>query len=547
MRTYIINGWESPMSLAFSLRQLYHLVANPFEPARAELRRPEDIVIVGEGHRKALDMITSLLLEHEYPYLVILQGDWGTGKTAIIKKAIYELNRRIGDKLLAIHFRIPRTEEGIPLDEVVFYLVIELYKIAEKANITLDKYIKNTIESWEKQEEISEEERRKARDLLFEILKAALKQGKKVLIAIDQFENLKITKKNDENFLFLLREIFDEIGKHGQIVVVLSALTMRLREMYDTEVWGKFIRATRIAQVGYLTRGDVLILFRTLLEKFREPEFQGEPLTPFTVEAIEEIWRLANRTPGRIYDISSNILSMAARKGIEKIDGTIVRYLVGEYDFKWIDAIEKMPYMQLHELIRNLLEASRKLLDVIYIQTDVITSDNYSSFLRLKREIKDEESEELINCWRRGANFFIYYRADDRDKLCIVKVSEKLIRRDAIEYLHRALSLSTPIFMNKPIPPIDTSIVLITSGRITSQARYSARGLEVAFGVRVREKMIDTTEPRSYGRIRALVEEIDEIEKIHGDLYSAPEEDLLKVKEEAIKVLRFLGIVIGAE
>jgi len=41
--------------------------------------------------------------------------------------------------------------------------------------------------------------------------------------------------------------------------------------------------------------------------------------------------------------------------------------------------------------------------------------------------------------------------------------------------------------------------------------------------------------------------EISEIEEMYGDLHSAPEEDLLRVKEELKKALRFLEVNILTE
>lgn len=149
--------------------------------------------------------------------------------------------------MIATHFRLPR--DGITFDELVFGLVKELYDSAyNKASIS--EGIAKIIKSWksleEEGEKISLKEIRKAKDILFTLLGDLVKQGKKVVIALDQFENLKVTKKNDEQFLNFLRDLFDEIGKQGQLVIILSVIAKKLRNMYDDEVWSKFIGSTSI-------------------------------------------------------------------------------------------------------------------------------------------------------------------------------------------------------------------------------------------------------------------------------------------------------------
>ncbi len=134
--------------------------------------------------------------------------------------------------MIATHFRLPR--DGITFDELVFGLVKELYDSAyNKASIS--EGIAKIIKSWksleEEGEKISLKEIRKAKDILFTLLGDLVKQGKKVVIALDQFENLKVTKKNDEQFLNFLRDLFDEIGKQGQLVIILSVIAKKLRNM----------------------------------------------------------------------------------------------------------------------------------------------------------------------------------------------------------------------------------------------------------------------------------------------------------------------------
>ena len=541
------------MSTVLHLRKLYHLISNPFEPPTADRRKPEDIIIIGESHRDALDLITRSLQSTTESRLIILLGDWGAGKTAVIKRAIYELEQTLGEKLFAVNYRIPR--RGIDFNEFVSQIAIEAYTEALRKSIAISNTIENTIKTWIKNLRELEEysiSRDEAIPILLNMLIEVVRQGRKLLIVIDQLENLQVPEKNYEEFPALLREIFDNVSKHGQVVIVLSAMTQRFLEIFEpsADIWRRFVRAgVEMKNLGRLKKDETILLFKTLLEKYREPEYrekyrEEKSLEPFTVKAIMEIWRLANGIPGKIYDISCTIISNAARKGIERIDSTTVKYLSGEYRFEWIDAIERMPYIDIYTLVSKILEASRKLLDISYIQTDIITKENFQSFLRLRGDIRNEKTiENLINSWHRGANFLVYFQVNGRYKLSIVKVSEKMIRRDVIAYLHRALSLSIPIFMERPIAPIDTFIVLITGGRITSHASYEARGLEVAFGIKVREKIVDTTEPKSYGRIRALVEEIKELEEIYGDLYSVPSEELEKTRNEVQQVLRSLGIM----
>ena len=527
----------------------YHLIDNPFQPPSAERRKPEDIIIVGDKHQEVLKAIIDVVSSN-HSHLIIVHGDWGTGKTALIKKAIYELESSLRDKLIATHFRLPR--DGITFDELVFGLVKELYDSAyNKASIS--EGIAKIIKSWksleEEGEKISLKEIRKAKDILFTLLGDLVKQGKKVVIALDQFENLKVTKKNDEQFLNFLRDLFDEIGKQGQLVIILSVIAKKLRNMYDDEVWSKFIGSTSIYGLEYLGRDDVILLFKTLLERYREPEFKehykNKPLAPFTTDAIEEIRRIANGNTRAIFDIAARVLDRAVRKGsIGTIDSTLVKYLSGKYDFRWIDAIETLPYMELLELTRRILEYSRRLLDIIYFPTNIISRDNYSYFLRPKQQLNDEDLERLLDHLRKGSNFFVYHKSPKGDKLYIIKVSERLIRRDVVNNLHNALALSEPTFAESPIPPVNVSIILLTGGTISSQAIQAARGLEVAFGIKVKEKIIDTSEPESYGRLRSLVDRIEDLEEIYGDLDFAPEDELDEIGEELRESLKILGIYI---
>jgi len=527
---------------------LYHLTRNPFDPPRADLRNPEDIIIVGRDHMEALENIISTFSESIGSKLIILRGDWGTGKTAIIKKAIYELKSRLGDTIYAIHFRIPR--EGIDYDEFLLRFFIELYDEAIKQGIDIAKELSEELNKL-KGEMTSEEfrvDKNKILTCLHAVLDNICSQRSKLLIVIDQLENLKIPERNYEEFPVLLREFVDRLGAKCQIVIVLSAIIYKLKDMYDDDIWYRFIRAgTTIKDLHKISKEDTVELFKNLLTKYREPEYRDKckPTDPFTIEAIYEIHKLANGgIPGRIYDLALTILSEASRRGIEVIDEVAVRYLAGEYDLRWVDAIERMPYTDIQTIMDKILNVARELLGITYVRTDIFDTHNITSFVNLKKELREDELRDLVNSWKRGANYLVYYRVDEQPKVSIVKVTEKLIRSDIIEHLHKVLELSHPKMMERPIPPINISVVLVTGGRITIQARHKAQGMEVAFGIKVREKIVDKTEPKSYGRLRILYEDIREAESVYGDIYSIPLEEAEKLKKELQAVLRSLGILL---
>ena len=457
-----------------NIYERYGLPFNPFPkgsfPVEDEYEKEYAKILVGskEVIRKIKDLIKSF--EHgDNPPVVAVVGDYGFGKTHILKHIQYEVMEKISVGL-------PIFIKGLQNPSS-----LELYKKMMEfiRNHYGDEFIEDMAKSLIKNNAI-EHIRRVWADYA-KALEHIVAGRKKAMIWIiggrlgtEEMANLEIYSNIEENnaknaIIALAKAIF--YGKNARLIVLIDELegvfgheSMEdLRRFYDNlrnlidmlQREAMFVLACppsvllgkqsfrklhpalfdriyeAIIELKKLSEDEAIKLVEDYIMTFRKSEVRllYSPTYPFTEDAIREIYSASGGVPRRLIMIARGMLEAAARKRLTEISLSFVRKILSGEEIKEEPEDEELKLVE--EAIKE-TEREKEAEEIVKeyelkgIEAQIVkklreSEDNSLPMSKLSREVgmpyeiiyrkcKNLESRGVVTVKKRGSGYRVYLR-----------------------------------------------------------------------------------------------------------------------------------------
>ncbi|MGC9107204.1 MAG: hypothetical protein ACP5IE_03315 [Infirmifilum sp.] len=413
---------------------------NPFRPDVGDRKKIPESFVYGRYNDIATEISETIKEAASKPiqFIYFLIGNFGTGKTVIVKSALnkllgggdYRIMRDDKDVAIlegpctAIYFRLPENlEEELGEDASL----VDLINLA-----TQRAYSKNF-------EEI-------------------LRERRCLALALDQLEFA--TESIVRGLARQLRELFDSNRDYGVVLITTwthgRGLDIRIDEVIaDVK---KYAGSTKDFTLENLSKKDALEVVRSALKNARGKCEVEDPYYPFTEKVLMEIIdKIGGRTvnPRTLFTVLGNAIETIKRYGLDLTNNADEVYLLSlildlPYH-KWIKEVENITSPPSLDRVR---EGFYKLLEILYNSTDlsfiIIESDI------MKEPIKDMLLDETIKT------------SEEELKSLLRTMSE------AIDYI---------VYLEKPSPRID--FVKITTRPTRALAHKFKEFIEKSGGIRL--------------------------------------------------------------
>ncbi len=514
------------------------LLYDPFAPLQAEERDESKLILVGE-HDKIYKTLLSTIGERiksgtSHGWIII--GDWGTGKTAILRKVYFELKK---DKsILCNYVRLP---VGTTLRRL-------LIAISESH---CSEFLKEKLDELRKLKSVSDEDLPDESRLYLntiELISENLKQEdvRGYVLLLDQIENLLDTEENIELIARYLRDMLRDVKKESgkPIFLVLSVLTRAYSKLQQYSTMLRDYPPRPLT--GQLSLNECKELFKRLLAIARLKEaskaVMSNPYYPFTDDGIEEIYYKTGGRPGLLYQFATTCLMEAASIGVDRINGEFVRRTFMPVEPSWVDALSKPP-LPISECLERILEYAQEngiILTYLNVRNFKVEDSQFRSILNIDddklRKLQDiKNSTGLID-------FIVVYSEGEEIYMSIIKISEKILRADTARKLERLLKIAEPSIEDRILQPRNVKIIGLTGGLVTKNARNILRALRVSKGYEVWIRVIDFSQPHRYGRIRHIADRLEHLLDTYGDYSLIPESLQQDINVEVERILCDLKI-----
>ncbi len=542
----------------FSLERL-GLLRNPFNPAIAEERPPELLVIVGDEHKKIRKIVEHRFLEAKKAKImnfVVLRGRRGTGKSAIVRDFL--LHRlKLKDSQI-IDFRLDK-ELNFALTLAYFIKkILEQHKPIGKFFIG-DSVIKDILSK-----ELTELDYDSGLlvDKLFDIL-LKFKTGIPVIIVWDQLENLILREEEQRSFLNFIRNISATLPKRLNagvlfIITITPEKYIDLRNALRDEI--AFIRNLESGALEMPMRlelKDVKELFAILLNKVRvrskilEEKLKVYPYYPFTEDAIKAIYDFADGVPGTIYELAKNVLEEAAvyPGALDIIDERFVHDRILEISVEWYRALA-LPIVPLHDMLMELLDGAKELGVIREYQRLVMSLNSYPYILeafgirKLIEEGKIPKDEADAITKKHILDYIVVYEREEGYYLTLVRTARITIRSDVANgvsaLLNRMLGFKYGI---STIRKERIKYILLTYGSIGKTVKSILEQASITSGVPVDILEININSPYIYGKVRSIYERIIRLKRMYGKLRAIPIRTRTTLESDINEALSVLGII----
>ncbi len=490
----------------------YYLVANPFKPQSGDRRPLDKTPLVG----RARFILRSILdaAESKHVTLYVVYGDWGHGKTTVFRKAMAELSSRHQDKVFAARYRVPRGKV-IPFRRVVsaalkFYAdCLNHGKLACESTEEEEQYDPEKVDEIQLSEFITGVEK---------IVEECRKRGiHYVLLGLDQLESVSVEPKDLDDMIFRMRDLYDTYtGKTGIVLALLATPQWLPRSMIDRTEYRRLMGgALQVEEIESLGLEETKQLIRELLLLYRSPNAPANlsPFHPFTEEAVEEIHRLSQGIPRRIYEIASRVLE----EGLAPlIDADQVILYSGIFKQAWYNALN-LPPVSLRQLLQVALHVASQLahegklrVKVLSIPTENIDENRAPALLEPREGTVN--AREMVRDVRRAADILVYTVTEDGAvRAYLIKTTDKVIHKGHLEALVEFAKKYTLKFRGKPVAP-DLVTLLLVSRRIAKTVRGQVDLIEATTAIPISIRWVEVTregedDPRKYGVLRWIYEE----------------------------------------
>lgn len=528
---------------------------DPFVPVEAERRILEKgekwLIIEGDVYENIKETIKKTIEEivkNKGSKGLLLIGYWGSGKSAIIYRVYLDIIR----EQKGIVFNIVRIEK----DSTVEKLLLQMIKSHLETYSAYPKELSNLINDIKRYrlEDLEEKyNRSELYDSLIKLISFALANPniRGYVLVLDQFEHLWFPRDIDKDDLArYLRDIFlkvlSNVGSKKGFVVILSMLKQAYKEIVEPKRGLLRDYLPPLYVPDQLSLKDTKKIFEKLLSMARYEtdecikKSKINPYYPFTSEAIEEIHGRALGIPGFIYSFASRCLMRALAHHVKEIDGITARRFIFDIDPEWIKATMETPYKPLYDCIETVLEWAKEneeLLDEIadYSAVEVEKIGIFKHIERLPDELKKA----------RGVfNFIIRYTIDEKRYLALVKVVERLVRKDLAEKIKKVLETTDISVEGVTLMPENIRVIVITGGSFSLTAKAYIKDIGLKKGYKVIARIIDPSNPVTYGRLKVLAQRIEYVNKYYPEtgIYELPSEIRDKLRSETLAILRILGI-----
>lgn len=515
---------------------------DPFSPMEAERREKSALVLVGP-HVEVCRTIMNEIQEsigRNISKGCIITGGWGSGKSAILRKLYFDLEDN--NSALCTYIRLP---VGTTLQKFLMEIIKhcsrhlqegEILQEVQELSDQPDEELPNSSELY---------------NLMIEVIARSLRSNNEVkcyVLMLDQSENLIETEENLELVARYLRDILIDVKNASgkSIFVVLSLLSRAYGKLQN---FREMLRDYLVTPLRQISLEDCKRLFKELLGIARLEEATKyitiNPYYPFTDDGIEKIYYRSGGSPGLIYNLASKCLSEAVTIGVDKIDGEFVKTVIMPIEPSWIEALSKPP-IPIRECLGKILECAQEL-EIIGSSLDLSNSSlENAEYLRTILGIEEEELKMLDEDIRRSKSlidFLVVNKKEGRDYMVLIKVSEKLLRSDTAKKIESLLKVAKPTIEGRELLPENVKVIGLSGGAISQQAKNHLKSLRISKGYRVLTRRIDLNRPELYGRIRALVERLEEIYDTYGDYSFIPSDIRDDLKNEIMSILSDLGII----
>jgi len=460
--------------MSSNIYERYGLPFNPFPkgsfPVEDEYEKEYAKILVGSGEviKKIKDLIKSF--EHgDNPPVVAVVGDYGFGKTHILKHIQYEVMEKISMGL-PIFIKGLQNPSSFELYKKIIEFIRNHYGdefIENMARFLINngniKYIRRIWADYAKALEHIVAGRRKAmiwitggklntdemadlgiysnidednaKNAIIALTKAIF-YGKKarLIILIDELEGVFGHESIEDlrKFYDDLRNLIDMLQREAMFILACPPSVLLGKQSFKQLHPALFDRIYEsIIELKKLSEEEAIKLIENYIVTFRKSEVRSlyPPTYPFTEEAIREIYSASGGVPRRLIMIARGMLEVAAKKRLNEINLSFVRKVLSG------EAVEEEPEDEELKLVEEAIkEAERekeaeeivKEYELRGIEVQIVrklreSEDNSLAMSKLSREVgmpykiilrkcKELERKGVVTVRRRGSGYRVYLR-----------------------------------------------------------------------------------------------------------------------------------------
>ncbi len=477
---------------------LYHdvyLRGNPFEPAIADARPASDIVIEGTHYFRYVSQLKSAIkaMNKSTKSVVVIAGNIGSGKTAIIKRSLYDLGYDI--KSEASHGKLMVNNKGI----LVTYLRVPIDSTITSIVKVVAQLNKGTAGNFK---ELAELVKKRVSD------EAAIGY----ILILDQLERLRNPGEALNKLVPELRELYNMLGEEVGFMLILSTLR-GVKGLSDAiDLFKKYIGTVHLINIRGLTQDEAKMMVRELLEHYRVPGIRVEnPYYPFTEEGLDailqELYRTSERhDPRVIYEHLGRALSIAVSHGLVPLTrdrALMVLSRMGLLMIEWLNALN-IPYTNLKDALESCLRIARFLGSIeiggkrVSIEALITDARQMQSLFELKDENK---RETFIKDLRRAVTYLLVLRdiSEQRPYIYFIKASVRPDKR-LIESAKRAFELTKSVIYKGGAIVWQQVVYKVVCMVIPKSVLNGLDLLGMKFNFRVEPPFVmSTDDPQTYG------------------------------------------------
>lgn len=487
------------------------LLKNPFEPAIADERDPEELILKGTHYIEKMNKIKIAVegINENTSHVQFVIGPVGSGKTAVIKRALFELDYKLprGHEHEVFQLTVGRGEGRRKVIGVYLRPQHEDSFKATVARALCSIYEHVTHSSVKNCTELSPSQ---LAGLVDEALSKAGAIG--FFVVLDQLERVSDDVSKGIEFV---REIYNA-KRHGGLIVVSAVNRDDILRAVD--VARRFIRSVDHIELEGLSRSEALNVLVYLLDYYRLPTCKEkvDDYYPFTREGLDILfdYLYSNRlrmSPGIIYEFLGEVLRSAVTHGLTPIgerEARLVLGLIGVVRLEWIDSLNMDP-----RLFRDAFTSFMQLLSLytwpiaipdwgeVKVEGILFTPGKLLEILEYERDVnKNETIKAKI---RHAIDYAIVVRTPERMHVAyLIKVLRRATRT-LVEAVNDSLSSITGFkFRGRTIVPDNIVYRLVVLDELPRTVLEGLSELRLNLRINVANPLvIRSYDPKTYGAL----------------------------------------------